>query len=102
MTDEIRTDNTETLENALARIAELEEEKAELIEKANERYRGCQRIDDENNKTILNLEVKVKDLEKENAELKEKLDFISKNSESAGKMLVDMVKSEVEKAGQTI
>lgn len=89
MTDEIRTDNTETLENALARIEGLE---IQLAISEHDR--------EHDDYELTEVYKKVTELEKENAELKEKLDFITKNAEPAGKMLVDMVKREVEKAEQ--
>lgn len=57
--EEIRTDNTETLKNALKRIAELEKEYASL--------KGLRKYE-------LNVaKLEIEKLEKENAELKEKL-----------------------------
>lgn len=73
--EEIRTDNTKTLKNALERIAELEEKTSVLLscENCPENKDGLICRKEYENKCLAQKIQYIKELKEENAELKEKL-----------------------------
>ena len=71
--EEIRTDNTETLKNALRRIEELEKENKTISRKANEAIADKLLITAKYNEILNDLNQQNDKLQKENAELKSEL-----------------------------